>query len=52
MQKPLANAEKANAGPMDRRTDGPTDKPTDRRTDEVTYKVACTRLKIAFSDQS
>ena len=25
MRKPLANAEKANAGPTDRRTDGPTD---------------------------
>ena len=36
MQKLLAIAEKANAGP--------TDQPT-RRTDEVTYKGACTRLK-------
>merc|ERR1712015_150396 len=30
----------------DGRTDRRTDGPTDRRTDRVTYRVACTRLKI------
>ena len=39
MRKLLANAEKANAGPTDRRTDGPT---------KVTYRVARTRLKNIF----
>ena len=37
MRKPLANAEKGNAGQTDRQTD--------RLTDEVTCRVACTRLK-------
>ena len=33
-------------------TDRPTDRPTDRRqTDQVTYRVACTRLKKAVQNQ-
>ena len=30
----------------DRRTNGRTDQRTDGRTDRVTYRVACTRLKM------